>query len=156
MKTTLSLCIAVMAISFASPQVAKAMKIQNQNTIVQDKDDKFKEVKVSELPEAVTKSISTAYTGSKIDKAYLGEDNSYKVKVSMGELKYNLFYNAKGDLIKVEEPTSKSKSDVSPMNDNNMDPANKTMDPGTKGTTDPANKSMDPSKKATPTPNKTY
>ena len=138
-----------MAFSFATPQLAKAIKIQNQSAVVQDKDDKFKEIKVTELPEAVTKSVSTAYTGSKIDKAFIGEDNSYKVKVSMGELKYHLFYDAKGDLIKVEEPNTKVKGDL---------PMNNDMDHPTEKSTDPANKSMDPAKKGTgtQTPDKTY
>ena len=144
MKRTIILSVAVMAFSFATPQLAKAIKIQNPTAVVQDKDDKFKEIKVTELPEAVTKSIATAYTGSKVDKAYLGEDNTYKVKVSMGELKYLLYYDAKGGLIKVEEPSTKS--DV-PMN-NSVDPANKSMDP--------ANKSMEPAKKSPTTPPKTY
>lgn len=137
MKKVIILSAAIMAFSFVTPQVAKAMKLQNQMTVVQDKDkdDKFKEVKVSELPEAVTKSISTAYTGSKIDKAYIGEDNSYKVKVSMGDLKYHLFYDAKGELIKVEEPTSKS--DATMDKDKGMSPANKSMEP-TKKSTQPA------------------
>ena len=134
MKKVIILSAAIMAFSFVTPQVAKAMKLQNQMTVVQDKDkdDKFKEVKVSELPEAVTKSISTAYTGSKIDKAYIGEDNSYKVKVSMGDLKYHLFYDAKGELIKVEEPTSKS--DATMDKDKGMSPANKSMEPTNKST----------------------
>jgi len=165
MKKSIILGAAVMAFSFAAPQVVKAIKVQNQNAFVQDKDDKFKEIKVTELPPEVTKSISTAYTGSKIDKAYLGEDNSYKVKVSMGELKYNLFYDAKGDLIKVEEPNaSKVKSDMPEMDPSmkSTDPSMKSNDPSMKSTdpsmksNDPANKSMEPSKKGTQTPNKTY
>ena len=140
MKKVIILSAAIMAFSFVTPQVAKAMKLQNQITVVEDKDDKFKEVKVSELPEAVTKSISTAYTGSKIDKAYLGEDNSYKVKISMGELKYHLFYDAKGELIKVEEPTSKS--DATMDKDKGMSPANKS--------TEPTNKSTEPTKSTQP------
>ena len=41
------------------------------------------------------------------DKAFLGDDGNYKVKVSMGDLKYVLFYTAKGELIKLEEPSKK-------------------------------------------------
>ena len=147
MKKVIILSAAIMAFSFVTPQVAKAMKLQNEMTVVQDKDkdDKFKEIKVTELPEAVTKSISTAYTGSKIDKAYLGEDNSYKVKVSMGELKYNLFYDAKGELIKVEEPTSKGDLPT----DKGMSPANKSMEPANKSM-EPTNKGTEPTKSTQP------
>lgn len=106
MKKVIYLTAAVMAFSFVTPQVSNAMKSQNNIAVVDDKDDKYKEIKAEELPEAVTKSISNAYTGYKIDKAYKGEDDSYKVKVAMGDLKYALFYDEKGELIKVEEPTA--------------------------------------------------
>ena len=172
MKRAIILSAAVMAFSFATPQLSKAMKVYNQMAVTQDKDDKFKEIKVEELPDAVTKSIANAYTGSKIDKAYRNEDNSYKVKIAMGELKYMLFYDAKGELIKVEEPSSKS----DPSTNSGMDPAHKSTDPGSKSM-DPGSKSMDPSNKSndpgskstdpgsksthpttpgTQTPNKTY
>jgi len=135
MKKVMILTAAVMAFSFATPQVAKAIKVQNQMTVVDDKDDKYKEVKVEELPEAVTKSISSAYTGYKIDKAFKAEDNSYKVKVAMGDLKYNLFYDANGELIKVEDPA-----------------VSKDAKLDTKWGTEPENKSMEPTKKnETPT-----
>ena len=137
MKKVMILTAAVMAFSFATPQVAKAIKVQNQMAIVQDKDDKYKEIKVEELPEAVTKSVATAYTGYKIDKAYKTEDNAYKVKVTMGDLNYQLFYDAKGDLIKVEDPSATK----------GMDPSMKGMDHSNKSM-EPANKSMEPSKKS--------
>ena len=107
MKKLIVLTAAVMAFSFATPQVAQAMKIQNQMAVVDDQDDKFKEIKVEELPEAITKSVANAYTGYTIEKAFLGEDNTYKVKVAMGDLKYKLFYDAQGELIKVEDAASK-------------------------------------------------
>ena len=128
---------AVVAISFATPQVSNAMKAQNQMAVVDDKDDKYKEIKVEELPEAVSKSITTAYTGYTIDKAFRGEDNSYKVKVAMGDLKYHLFYDAQGELIKVEDPSTSSKDDKS-LN-MSEDPTKKSMEP-TKSET-PANES---------------
>jgi hypothetical protein len=106
MKKVIILTAAVMALNFVTPQVSNAIKSQNNMAVVDDKDDKYKEIKAEELPEAVTKSISNAYTGYKIDKAYRGEDDSYKVKVAMGDLNYSLFYDEKGELIKVEEPTA--------------------------------------------------
>lgn len=110
MKKVIILTAAAMAFSFVSPQLSNAMKLQNKVAVVQDKDtkdDKYKEIKAEELPEAVTKSISNAYTGYKIDKAYRDKDeDSYKVNVAMGDLKYSLFYDEKGDLVKVEEPTA--------------------------------------------------
>jgi hypothetical protein len=143
MKKVIILTAAVMAFSFATPQLANAMKIQNQMAVVQDKDDKYKEIKVTELPDAVTKSIANAYTGYKIDQAWKTEDNAYKVKVAMGDLKYQLFYDAKGELIKVEDPSAKDNG----MLNNGTEPAKKSMDPANKSM-DPANKSMEPTNKS--------
>ena len=121
MKKVIILTAAAMAFSFVTPQVSNAMKQQSKVGIVQDKDDKYKEIKAEELPEAVTKSISNAYTGYKIDKAYKNGDDAYKVNVAMGALKYSLFYDEKGELVKVEEPTAEKI-------DNAMDKTGKDVD----------------------------
>lgn len=134
MKKVIILTAAVVAFSFVTPQVSNAMKYQNNIAVVGD-DDKYKEIKAEELPEAVTKSISTAYTGYKIDKAFRGEDDSYKVKVAMGDLKYSLFYDEKGELIKVEDPSAKTSEDV--LNKTGMDT---TKWDNTKSTVDPLNR----------------
>jgi hypothetical protein len=116
MKKAMILTAAAMAFSFITPQVSNAMKLQQKSAVVQDKDDKddkYKVIKAEELPEAITKSISNAYTGYKIDKAYKDKDeDSYKVNVAMGDLKYSLFYDEKGELIKVEEPTAERVDDA--------------------------------------------
>ena len=127
MKKVIILGAAIMAFSFETPQVAKAMKVQNQMAVVDDQDDKYKEIKVEELPDAVTKSIANAYTGYKIDKAFKAEDNSYKVKVAMGDLKYQLFYDAKGELIKVEDPSTKGEGTLN--KEKEVEPVNKGMEP---------------------------
>ncbi|HLN75234.1 MAG: hypothetical protein ACM3O8_07410 [Methylococcaceae bacterium] len=116
MKKVIILTAAAMAFSFVTPQLSNAMKSQNKIAVVQDKDDKddkYKEIKAEELPEAVTKSIANAYTGYKIDKAYKDKDeDSYKVNVAMGSLRYDLFYDKKGELVKVEEPTAERVGDA--------------------------------------------
>jgi hypothetical protein len=116
MKKAMILTAAAMAFSFITPQVSNAMKLQQKSAVVQDKDDKddkYTVIKAEELPEAITKSISNAYTGYKIDKAYKDKDeDSYKVNVAMGDLKYSLFYDEKGELIKVEEPTAERVDDA--------------------------------------------
>lgn len=128
MKKVIVLTAAVMAFSFVTPQVSQAMKVQNQMAVIDDKDDKYTEIKVEELPEAVTKSVSNAYTGYKIDKAYRGEDDSYKVKVAMGDLKYKLFYDAQGELIKVEDAANKGEETTEKWG---TDPSNRSMEPDT-------------------------
>ncbi|MBC8003885.1 MAG: PepSY-like domain-containing protein [Verrucomicrobia bacterium] len=139
MKKVIILTAAVAAFSFVTPQVSNAMKFQTPIAVVGEDDDKYKEIKAEELPEAVTKSVSTAYTGYKIDKAYRGEDDSYKVKVAMGDLKYSLFYDEKGELIKVEDPSAKTSEDV--LNKSGMDTTklDKTWD-NTKSTVEPLNR----------------
>ena len=107
MKKVMILSAAILALSYATPQVANAMKAQNDIAINQQKEVKYTEVKVEELPEAVSKSILATYPGYKVDKAFLGDDASYKVNVSMGDIKQVLFYNVKGELIKIEEPAKK-------------------------------------------------
>ena len=107
MKKVMILTAAILALSYATPQVVNAMKVQNDIAIMQEKEVKYTEVKVEEIPEAVTKSIAAAYVGYTIDKAFLGDDASYKVKVSKGDVKEVIFYNANGDLIKVEASDKK-------------------------------------------------
>ena len=137
MKKIIILTAAVAAFSFVTPTVSNAMKFNNNIAVVDDKDDKFKEIKAEELPEAVTKSISNAYTGYKIDKAFRGEDDSYKVKVAMGDLKYSLFYDEKGELIKVEDPSAKASDDAFNKMDSDTSKWNKsksTEEPSNRGT----------------------
>lgn len=137
MKKVIILTAAVAAFSFVTPQVSNAMKFQTPITVVGEDDDKYKEIKAEELPEAVTKSVSTAYTGYKIDKAYRGEDDSYKVKVAMGDLKYSLFYDEKGELIKVEDPAAKTSDagfNKSSVDTTNTSKSKSKVDPSNKGT----------------------
>jgi len=107
MKKVMILTASVLAFGFATPQITNAMKVQNKIAVVQAKEVRYLEIKVTEIPAAVSKAISVAYTGYTIDKAFLGGDASYKANVSMGDLKQILFYTAKGELIKAEEPVKK-------------------------------------------------
>jgi hypothetical protein len=104
MKKVMILTAAVLALSYATPQFANATKVQNEIAVNQVKEVKFTEIKVEELPAVVSKSISDAYAGYKIDKAFVGDDTSYKINVSMGDLKQVLLYKASGELIKAEKP----------------------------------------------------
>lgn len=107
MKKIMILTAAVLALGFVTPQITNAMKAQNEIAVVQDKVVKYQEIKVAEIPVTVSKAITAAYAGYTVDKAFLGDDTSYKANVSMGDLKYVVFYTAKGELIKVEEPVKK-------------------------------------------------
>jgi len=109
MKKVLILTATALTLGFATPMFANAVKTQDEIALTQEKEVKYTEIKVEELPDEVTKSIASAYVGYKVDKAFKGDDASFKVKVSMGDLKYVLFYSAKGELVKVEEPTGDKK-----------------------------------------------
>lgn len=108
MKKLMILTAAVLALGFATPQITNAMKAQNEIAVIQDKVVvKYQEIKVAEIPVTVSKAITAAYAGYTVDKAFLGDDGSYKANISMGDLKYVVFYTAKGEPIKVEEPVKK-------------------------------------------------
>ena len=61
------------------------------------------EVKVADIPAAITRSLNEKYPGFKTDKALLGTDGTYKVKVSKGEDKQVLFFDARGEAIKIQK-----------------------------------------------------
>jgi len=63
---------------------------------------------ISELPAAITRSLNEKYPGFKADKAYLGKDGTYKVKVSKGEEKQVLFFDARGEAVKMHKSAEKS------------------------------------------------
>ena len=107
MKKVLILSAAIFALSYATPQVANAMKAQNDIAFTQEKEVKYTEVKVEKIPAVVTKSIAAAYAGYTIDKAFVGDDASYKVNVTKGDVKQVLFYTASGELIKAEDAAKK-------------------------------------------------
>lgn len=112
MKKVMIFSAVILALSYATPQVASAMKVQNESAFVQDKEVKYTEVKVEEVPEAVNKAIIESYAGFTIEKALLGDDGTYKVKVTKGDKKQVLFYTANGDLIKAEESAKKAEEPV--------------------------------------------
>lgn len=84
------------------PQEAKANPSQNDLGVVQEVN--YQEIPTENVPETVTKSLEKDYSGYKIDKAYLGDDGSYKLDISQGDVKYVVFYKENGELIKVEKP----------------------------------------------------
>jgi len=107
MKKVMILSAAILALSYATPQVANAMKIQNQIANVQVKEVVYQEIKVTEIPEAISASITADYAGNTIDKAFYGDNATYKVMVSKGDVKQALLFSADGKFIKVEEPATK-------------------------------------------------
>ncbi len=62
--------------------------------------DKFKEVKAEEVPEAVSKSLSKAYPEATVSKAYVNDKKEYKLDIAVGDQKATVFADATGNWIK--------------------------------------------------------
>lgn len=64
--------------------------------------EEFKEIEVSKLPEAVTKVVNKDYAGATIDRAYVNENDEYKLVVSHNEAKLTLYADKNGNWIEKE------------------------------------------------------
>ncbi|KAF2332672.1 MAG: hypothetical protein REI96_00455 [Flavobacterium nitrogenifigens] len=79
-----------------------ASTTQVANTIVKtiSIEDEYTEIKLEELPVAVTDALKKAYPEAVITKAYKNEKAQYKLDVTVGDKVGNLFANADGTWIK--------------------------------------------------------
>ena len=84
--------------TFAQTEVKKA--VQSTVTMTEPTQDKFKEVKAEEVPEAVSKSLAKAYPDSKVEKAYVSDKKEYKLDISVGDQKATVYADANGNWIK--------------------------------------------------------
>jgi len=103
MKKVMILSAAALAICLAMPQLANAIPAQNNTTIIQDKAVKYQEVDAATLPEVITKTLTKDYAGYAIDKVFLGDDGTYKVAVSKGDIKNVLLFSPAGKFLKAEK-----------------------------------------------------
>jgi hypothetical protein len=60
------------------------------------------EIEENELPESVTTSLKELYPAHEIEKAFRGDDNSYKVEVKNDNDKASVFFNSDGEFVKAE------------------------------------------------------
>ena len=109
MKRIMILPAAVLTICLALPQFSQARILPNEVAATQQMDIKFTEITVDKLPQAVTKALEKDYAGFKTEKAYQGDDGTFKVKVSKGDDMSLLFYNGNGELTKSEKASDKAK-----------------------------------------------
>jgi len=86
------------------PQFTEATTVQNENTMIQVKEVQYQEITVADLPEVVSATITKDYAGCTTDKVFFGDDGTFKVAISKGDVKDILFFDAKGVLIKAEKP----------------------------------------------------
>lgn len=79
-----------------------ASTTQVTNTIVKtiSIEDEYTEIKLEELPAAISESLKKAYPEAVITKAYKNEKAQYKLDVTVGDKVGNLFANADGTWIK--------------------------------------------------------
>ncbi|PXY40214.1 hypothetical protein DMB65_14210 [Flavobacterium cheongpyeongense] len=72
------------------------------NTIVKtiSIQDEYTEVKLEEVPVAITDALKKAYPDAVLSKAYKNEKSEYKLDVTVGDKVGNLFANADGTWIK--------------------------------------------------------
>ena len=62
--------------------------------------DEYTEIKLEELPAAVTEALKKAYPDAVLSKAYKNAKSEYKLDVTVGDKTGNLFANADGTWIK--------------------------------------------------------
>ncbi|HZL09703.1 MAG TPA: hypothetical protein VFC65_06880 [Prolixibacteraceae bacterium] len=104
MKKVMILSAAALMFGLAIPEFAEATTVQNENSIMQVKEVQYQEITAADLPEAVGKTIAETFAGYTTDKVFLGDDGTYKVNVTKGEVQEVLFFDAKGALLKTEKP----------------------------------------------------
>jgi len=80
---------------------ASNTQVTNTYTIVKtiSVEDEYTEIKLEELPAAITESLKKAYPDAVITKAYKNEKSEYKLDVTVGDKVGNLFANADGTWI---------------------------------------------------------
>lgn len=62
----------------------------------------YTKIENSTLPEAVNKGIATKYADYKVEEAYKGSDNNYKVVIKKDDAKLTVIYNEAGEFVKEE------------------------------------------------------
>jgi hypothetical protein len=102
MKTSIIVGAALAVLSLSAPGIATANKVQTQYVLTEEKEVKFTEIKVDEIPEQITATLKKDYAGYVTDKAFKGDDGTFKIKVSKEALKQVLIFNNKGEVLKVE------------------------------------------------------
>ncbi|RZJ53168.1 MAG: hypothetical protein EOO44_09375 [Flavobacterium sp.] len=72
------------------------------NTIVKtiSIQDEYTEIKLEEVPAAVTEALKKAYPDAVLSKAYKNAKSEYKLDVAVGDKVGNLYANADGSWIK--------------------------------------------------------
>ncbi|WP_276379804.1 hypothetical protein [Flavobacterium sp. H4147] len=78
---------------------ASTSPVSNSIVKVTSIEDDYTEIKLEELPAAITEALKKAYPTAVITKAYKNEKSEYKLDVTVGDKVGNLFANADGTWI---------------------------------------------------------
>tara|TARA_R110002126_G_scaffold145044_8_gene291072 strand:+ start:1086 stop:1388 length:303 start_codon:yes stop_codon:yes gene_type:complete len=65
--------------------------------------EEFTEIKIDELPAAVTEALKKAYPDAIISKAFINEAKEYRLDVTVGDKVGSLFADANGNWIQKQE-----------------------------------------------------
>ncbi len=63
----------------------------------------YTEIKTTDLPSAVSTSISEKYPEYKTEKVFRGKDGTYKVKLSKDDKEETVFFDQRGDAVKMQK-----------------------------------------------------
>ncbi len=95
----LVLALGVCAVSFSAiamqsvtPTTATVTQVATQ--------DEYKEIKVADLPTAVSQAFTKAFPDGSIDKAYVNAEKIFKLSVTTPEGSQTLYANEKGEWVK--------------------------------------------------------
>lgn len=131
MKKLMILAVVAALIGISAPQVSAQVPSSSQGTSTQPDDrqstqpedmsapqpstgtstsgsegtvvSQYSEVKAIDLPAAVTRALNEKHPGYKTEKAFIGKDGTYKIKVSKGEENQTLFLDARGEAVKMQK-----------------------------------------------------
>jgi Na+-translocating ferredoxin:NAD+ oxidoreductase RnfG subunit len=78
---------------------ATTLPTTNSVTTSQSIQEEYTEVKLEEVPEAIKAALKTAYPDAILDKAYINANKEYKLDITVGDKKGNLFADANGKWI---------------------------------------------------------
>ncbi|QSW87197.1 hypothetical protein J0383_12910 [Flavobacterium endoglycinae] len=78
---------------------ASTSPVSNSIVKITSIEDDYTEIKLEELPAAITEALKKAYPTAVITKAYKNEKSEYKLDVTVGDKVGNLFANADGTWI---------------------------------------------------------
>lgn len=88
---------AILMASFSTfTATAQVAATTTENLAVQEE---YMEVKIEEVPEAITKALKIAYPEAVLDKAYTNANKEYKLDITVGDKKGSLFADATGKWI---------------------------------------------------------